>query len=113
MSRQRARGAVGRYAPLATICAALVILAVLPSALNAQNPNPETTLEYAPVPPDDEAPPPVPAGNISSLGLAGSTGITETDLGAGDGLGPGDGGIARSPRTKRCIGNPPRQTEDL
>ena len=111
MSRQMPTGR--RYPPLAVAAAMLlVLLSVLPSALNLPQSNPSQTLEYAPVPPDDEAPP-QQSGNLSSLGLAGS-GSLQGALGAG----PGDGGgttltgAGRSPSTKRCVGNPPRQTED-
>ena len=112
-----------KYPPLLAVFAALVIaLAVLPSALNLPQSNPSTTLEYAPIPPDDESPPP-PAGNFSSLGLGSSGtlggGTEEGGPAGGGGLGddgllgqdPG-GGEGKSPRTKRCVGSPPKQTDD-
>jgi hypothetical protein len=97
-----------KYLPMAALVAALVIaLAVLPSSLNVQQPNPSQTLEYAPVPPKDDTPPP-PQGNFANLGLGSSSGIasatTLPPLPA-----PGKG---VNPSTKRCVGNPPRQTED-
>jgi hypothetical protein len=99
-----------KYPPMITLVVALLIaLTVLPSSLNVQQPNPSQTLEYAPVPPKDDEPPP-PQGNFSDLGLGSSEGIGEepvpTTLPAPP---PGGGG---NPTTKRCVGNPPRQTED-
>lgn len=107
-----------RYPPLAALVVALMLaVAVLPSALNLPQSNPSTTLEYAPVPPADEDEPPPQTGNLSSLGLASTGGVGE-----GEGEGPGmpeleplegpPGGLGKSPRTKRCVGNPPKQTED-
>ncbi|HUR49547.1 MAG TPA: hypothetical protein VMY88_08500 [Acidimicrobiales bacterium] len=103
------------YPPL--LLAALMmlgLLAVLPSALNLPQTNPAETLEYAPVPPEDQDTPPPAAGNFSSLGLGSSSGIAasaspEAEL-------PGGGEVAgravKKPSTKRCVGTPPRQTED-
>jgi len=105
-----------KYPPLISILVALVLaIAVLPSALNLPQTNPTQTLEYAPVPPEDDDVPP-PAGNLSSLGLGSSSGVAEDALG-GDGGGvppppPLGGGKGVNPSTKRCVGNPPRQTED-
>ena len=104
-----------KYPPLVTILVALILaIAVLPSALNLPQTNPTQTLEYAPVPPEDSDDPP-PAGNLSSLGLGESSGIAE-DAEGGEGPGgtlpPVPGGKGVNPSTKRCVGNPPRQTED-
>ena len=106
-----------KYPPLVTILVALILaIAVLPSALNLPQTNPTQTLEYAPVPPEESDDPP-PAGNLSSLGLGESSGVAE-DAEGGDGGGPGEGlaplpgGRGVNPSTKRCVGNPPRQTED-
>jgi len=86
-----------KYPPLISILVALVLaIAVLPSALNLPQTNPTQTLEYAPVPPEDDDVPP-PAGNLSSLGFGSSSGVAEDALG-GDGDGvplpplPGGGG---------------------
>ena len=90
----------------------LLLLAALPSALNLPQTNPSQTLEYAPVPPEDETVTP-PAGNFASLGLAGGS-----SLGAAadsDDLPPAveaAGRAVKAPSTKRCVGSPPRQTED-
>ena len=98
------------YPPLLVILGAFVIvLAVLPSALNLPQSNPSQTLEYAPVPPQDENPPPL--GNFASLGLGSSaslqTGTTEQQPPSIEAA-----GRLVKPTTKRCVGNPPRQTED-
>lgn len=115
--RDPRRGPAKQYPPL--ILAGLVmlgLLAVLPSALNLPQSNPSETLEYAPVPPESDDQPPPPAGNLSSLGLPSGRGIgSEPALGdasdAGD-AGAAPGGVGKNPSTKRCVGNPPRQTED-
>jgi hypothetical protein len=100
------------YPPLLGVVIALfLVLAVLPSALSTPTTNPTETLEYAPIPPDDNGDPP-PAGNLSSLGLAGSGSIDAPGIDSSDGLGDGVGGVAGNPSSKRCIGRPPRQTED-
>ena len=95
----------------------LVLLAIFPSALNIPQSTPSETLEYAPVPPEDQNQPPPASGNFSSLGLGSSRGPG----GAGE---PGGGGAeldaggevggrqVKAPSTKRCVGSPPRQTED-
>ena len=106
-----------RYPPLLALVVALVIaLAILPSALNLPQTNPAQTLEYAPVPPDDQTPP-SDDGNLSSLGLGRSNYQTGGAAG-GDGPGsffeapPNRDGTGGNPSTKRCVGHPPRQTED-
>jgi len=132
--RRRSPSWARTYPPLAALGVAfLIALAVLPSALNLPQTNPSETLEYAPVPPEDDEPPPPPAaGNLASLGLASSAALNETSP-EGTGAG-GDAGAAppeeelaappplppaavlppsvKTPSTKRCVGNPPRQTED-
>ncbi len=98
------------YPPLLVVGAGLlIVLAVLPSSLNLPQTNPTETLEYAPVPPDDAENPP-PAGNLSSLGLGTSAGIDD----AAPVAPPTPRIIVRSssPTSKRCVGSPPRQTED-
>ena len=107
-----------KYPPLVSIFVALILaIAVLPSALNLPQTNPTQTLEYAPVPPEDSDDPP-PAGNLSSLGLGSSSGVAEdAEGGTGEGAADDDvpplpGGKGVNPSTKRCVGNPPRQTED-
>lgn len=94
----------------------LLMLAILPSALNLPQTNPSQTLEYAPVPPEDESSVDPPAGNFSSLGLGGGRGLGNNaagDSSGGSALGGAVGGRAlKAASTKRCVGNPPRQTED-
>lgn len=92
----------------------LLLLTVLPSALNLPQENPSETLEYAPVPPEDDEVTP-PAGNFSSLGLGGSSSLGAPAPGDDPGVAPGDlptGREVKAPSTKRCVGDPPRQTED-
>jgi hypothetical protein len=93
---------------------ALLILAILPSSLNLPQSAPTEPLEFAPVPPEDDITTP-PAGNFSSLSLAGGQSLGTSDTGLlpppADG-GEILGGRAKNPRTKRCVGNPPRQAED-
>src|SRR5688500_7914568 len=102
-----------KYPPLVAILVALILaVAVLPSALNLPQTNPTQTLEYAPVPPEDDEPPPEITGNLSSLGLGSSSGVEGS---AGEGAGPTIPPIVakgKNPTTKRCVGSPPRQTED-
>ena len=109
-----------RYGPLAAVLALVVLVAAaLPSALNLPQANPSETAEYAPVPPSDDSSPP-PLGNFSSLGLAGSSSLEEGGAPGGEGgttttLPPSvaaPGGVGTTPRSKRCVGNPPKQTED-
>lgn len=103
---------------MTSVFAAVALLSVFPSALNIPQSTPSETLEYAPVPPEDQDDVTPPSGNFSSLGLGSSSGLAREALGdgGGDGLGPGGGvpgGRAiKSPGTKRCVGDPPRQTED-
>ena len=94
----------------------LGLLAVLPSALNLPQTTPSETLEYAPVPPEDQNQPPSAAGNFSSLGLGSSRGPgSSAEPGGGGELAAGGevgGRQVKAPSTKRCVGSPPRQTED-
>ncbi|HUR49567.1 MAG TPA: hypothetical protein VMY88_08605, partial [Acidimicrobiales bacterium] len=102
------------YVPLALASVMMLgLLAVLPSALNLPQTTPSETLEYAPVPPEDDITTP-PSGNLSSLGLGSSSSLGSTGETAGpppDLTGPG-GKPLKTPSTKRCVGSPPRQTED-
>jgi hypothetical protein len=98
------------YPPLALLgIAVLVAILVLPSSLNLPQSNPSTVLEYAPVPPEEDDPPPPADGNLSSLGLGTSNTIAAP---APPPLPPVLEGIGGRPNQKRCVGNPPRQTED-
>ena len=45
-----------KYPPLLALALAMImVIAILPSSLNLPQANPTQTLEYAPVPPDDES----------------------------------------------------------
>ena len=105
-----------RYPPLASALVALLLaMFVLPSALNIPQSNPTQTLEFAPIPPEDDQPPP-PPGNVESLSLGSSATSPSADAegGSGPGLPPPaiPEGVGEAPITKRCVGNPPKQTED-
>jgi len=106
-----------RYPPLGgALVAALLAVFVLPSALNVPQSNPTQTLEFAPVPPDDQDQPP-PTGNVSQLALGTSDTNPAADAFGGESPGlppppPVPEGTGTRPITKRCVGNPPRQTED-
>ncbi len=115
VTRGKARSETARNVPPLVIVsiALLLLLALLPSALNLPQSTPSETLEYAPVPPEDDSSTP-PAGNFSSLGLGSSASPGDAATGAADGgAGSGGGtGVGKNPSTKRCVGSPPRQTED-
>jgi hypothetical protein len=99
------------YPPLALLgVAVLVAVVILPSSLNLPQSNPSTVLEYAPVPPEDDEPPPPADGNLSSLGLGSSNTLAAPV--APPPLPPPLEGVGGRPNQKRCVGNPPRQTED-
>jgi hypothetical protein len=92
-----------KYPPLLTVALALLLtLAVLPSALNLPQSNPQETLEYAPVPPDDNSDSP-PQGNLSALGLGSSAGIE----GSGAAGGAGAGRPPPPPPPLKTDGGPP------
>ena len=109
--RRTGRANTRRCSPSAWRCS--IALTVLPSSLNLPQTNPTTTLEYAPVPPDENADA-ASEGNLSALGLGSSSGIQGGGASGGDG--PGGplpaGSAADSPSTLPVRGNPPRQTED-
>jgi hypothetical protein len=103
------RQALRRYPALAFLVVAAVLAVALPSALNIPNAGPPTLAEFAPVPGRAEQ----SGGDLARLG-SGSSG--DLGFGTGDGgagiapsLDPGQPGGAR----KRCVGSPPRQTEDM
>lgn len=101
------------------VIAAVIAIAVLPSALNLPNTNPSTQLELAPVPPSNSRTPP-PASNFALLSNASGPG-----LGSGAGGGQGGGGSSQGtlapltlpngqgavpPSTYDCVAG--RQTSD-
>src|SRR5687768_4244789 len=64
-----------KYPPLLALAVAAVLIpAVPPNSLNLPQTNPTTTLEYAPVPPEDNNDVP-PSGNLSAVGLGSSSAI--------------------------------------
>ncbi|MBA3655635.1 MAG: hypothetical protein H0W70_15745, partial [Actinobacteria bacterium] len=92
----------------------LVLVAILPSALNLPQSNPTETPEFAPVPPEDDAPPSTP-GNLAALGSAASAALEgglDESAGSPPPPPPAGGLQGKNPSSKRCVGNPPRQTED-
>lgn len=111
MKRTAPREAARRYPPLVLLSIGVLLTAtVLPSALNLPLPNPSQTLEYAPVPSDEEGAP--PGGSLSSLGLGSGRGLGQGGIGDMADEISGPTGRGARPSVKRCIGNPPRQTED-
>ena len=101
------------YPPLAFLAVAVLVAAfILPSSLNLPQSNPATVLEYAPVPPEDDEPPPQTDGNLSSLGAGESSTLQEGGGPPPPPPPPPDKGTGSLPTDKRCVGNPPRQTED-
>ena len=93
------------------VVAALIAVLVLPSALNIPQSNPTEVVEFAPVPPEEDALP--QDGSLSELGL-GTTSSLTTGADADVPLPPPLGAVGRGERpvSKRCVGDPPRQTED-
>jgi hypothetical protein len=116
---RRSRDWSRRYPPLAVIIVVLILAVfALPSALNLPQANPGQTLEYAPVPGDANSS--RPGGNFAGLGLGlGGSGTGSAGSGqssdAGNGQPPQQAlnGVGNIPSNKQCVGNPPRQTEDL
>lgn len=106
-----------KYPPLLALGVALLIaLAVLPSSLSLPQSKPVETLEYAPVPPDQNAKP-LDDANQSALGLGSSSGLSgDGASGEGEGGTPAPGepkqkkGLGKSPSRYRCVEG--RQTED-
>lgn len=103
------RSALRRYPALAFLVAAGLLALLLPSGLIVPQSGPPTLAEYAPVPGEGAR-----RSDVSNLG-----GTSSGGLGAGGSGGAEDravvapGRVTRKPGTKRCVGKPPRQTEDL
>ena len=118
--RRRARSGLRRYPALAYLAGAAALSLLLPSGLNVLQSGPTTLAEYAPVPGEGEG-----SSDVGELAQASSAGV-----GSGRGEGPRaaeqattstsvidaqavePGRLVRRPGTKRCVGDPPRQTED-
>lgn len=105
-------GWMRRYPPLASLgIAILIAVLILPSSLNLPQSNPSTVLEYAPVPPDEESPPPQTGGSIGSLGVASTSSLIRRGLDLSALLEDEDlFNARRRPLTKRCVAR--IQTED-
>jgi hypothetical protein len=101
-----------RFYPPLLVPVVVVVAAglILPSALNVPQSDPATVVEYAPVPPADDTPPST-RGNLSSLALGSSETIAAPP--APPPAAPPSEGRGDRPNQKRCVGSPPRQTEDL
>jgi hypothetical protein len=127
---RRRDGAARQYPPLLFLVVALVIaMAVLPSSLTLPQANPSQTVEIAPVPPEDDTPPP-PLGNIDQLGLTNADTLNGQGANGGNGNGglldnaPGElpplppaagTGTGKTKTTKRCVQTSSglRQTQDI
>lgn len=104
-------GALRRYPALAFVLAAGFLASLLPSALRLPLSGPTQAAEIAPVPGEGES----ADGNLAELGMGASGGLgSGGSRGAGSTANPpGDlAGAGANPVSKRCVGRPPRQTED-
>ena len=99
-----------RYPALAFIAVGAALALLLPTALNVPQSGPTNLAEYAPVPGKGEG-----ESQLSDPSQANSGGLG-FGSGTGEGSGSGSSGLGapgqRRPKLKRCVGNPPRQTED-
>ena len=117
------RAHLRRYPALGFLAVAALLASLLPSALRVPLSGPSASAELAPVPGKSDAAP----GDLSALGQPSSGGLGgETALGAlgrggrggldampgNETTPPPDNGRGRNPSNKRCVGKPPRQTED-
>ena len=114
-----------RYPALGFLAAAALLASLLPSALRVPLSGPTASAELAPVPGKSDSAP----GDLSALGETSTDGLGGEESTAALGRpavnrpgGSEDGGeqeppapdrgSGRNPANKRCVGNPPRQTED-
>jgi len=95
-----------RYPALAFFGVAAMLAVTLPSALRVPNTGPPTLAEFAPVPGTGSG----GGGDLGRLG-AGTSGGLGAGSGSPTGRGAPDPGQP-SASLKRCVGSPPRQTED-
>lgn len=104
-------GQFRQYSPMTIPLVVVVLLAValLPSALNIPQANPSTVPEYAPVPPGEESEN-SQSGNFAGLGQ--TSGSSLTRAGDADFLSAPLAAAVQKRSGKRCVGDPPRQTED-
>src|SRR5581483_5996050 len=106
---------IRRYPPLvAFLIALLIMIIVMPSALNLPQANPTTVLEYAPIPPEKHDNPPPQSGSLSNLGL-GTSSTLQTDVGGNSNVKLSNLGLGSNPIVKQCVQTPTgaRQTEDV
>lgn len=101
-----------RYPALGVLVAAGLLATMLPSALRLPLSGPTQAAQLAPVSGEGES----EQGDLSALGLGSSDGLGAGAAGRGhDGPklpDPAVEGAGANPSTKRCVGSPPRQTED-
>ena len=113
-----------RYPALGFLAVAALLASLLPSALRVPLSGPTASAELAPVPGESDS----AQGDLSALGQTSTGGLGSGSgiggLGSGGRGGPGpapeidqppppdDNGRGRNPSNKRCVGKPPRQTED-
>ena len=113
-----------RYPALGFLAVAALLASLLPSALRVPLSGPTASAELAPVPGKSDS----AQGDLSALGETSTGGLGSGEGSGLDGIGlPGrsGGGSAvpdtgssglpgsgRNPSDKKCVGNPPRQTED-
>ena len=119
MNQARGR-ALRQFPPLAFVAASAALALLMPSALTLPQTGPSALAEYAPVPGEAQS----GESPLSELAAADSEGLGSGGAGPGPGAGAvGEGGPPPPPPhaggagvrragTKRCVGSPPRQTED-
>ena len=105
-----------RYPALAYLIGAVALALLLPSGLTLPNRGPSTLAEYAPVPGQGKGVSPISNFGEAASGDLGAgvdvgrpTGATTTSLG-GAVVAPSR--LIKKSGTKRCVGDPARQTED-
>ncbi len=112
---RRGPGWATRYPPLLSLAIALTIaVTVLPSSLHLPLSHPKQTREIAPVVAGDQSEP-SPPGDLGSLALAGTSrhaSPSTPEYEAAPDSPPPLPVVGKTPTTKRCVGMPPRQTED-
>ncbi len=110
-TRSEKRSFLRRYPALALVAVSALLAVLLPSALTVPQSGPTTLAEFAPVPGQGQG-----SSDISSLDSASSGGI-----GFGSGTSANEGFVPppqagapsqKKAQLKKCVGNPPRQTED-
>lgn len=117
LRQPRRNTALRRYPALGYLAGTAALALLLPSGLTVPNSGPPTLAEYAPVPGQGEG-----QSDTSEVGLPTSGGLGAGGVGEGVGALPppppeepqaviGGAGVRR-PGSKRCVGSPPRQTED-